>query len=100
MRACPPRTRGQWSAQSIARLHQDRVVARGADAVLGRQVEERHRNIKERLRQMEAQLEEKNKELLWVRVLMGRPRLGQRCGLGGGRRSRLCHRVCVCSPVC
>ena len=63
-------------------------------------MEERHRNIKERLRQMEAQLEEKNKELLWVRVLMGRPRLGQRCGLGGGRGSRLCHRVCVCSPVC
>ena len=62
-------------------MRQDRVVGRGADAVLGRQVEERHRNIKERLRQMEAQLE-KNKELLWVRVLMGRPRLGQRCGLG------------------
>lgn len=56
--------------------------------------------MENRLCQMEAQLEEKNKELLWVRVLMGRPRLGQRCGLGGGRGSRLCHRVCVCSPVC
>ncbi|XP_027391711.1 liprin-alpha-1-like, partial [Bos indicus x Bos taurus] len=73
VRACPPRTRGQWSAQSIARLRQDRVVARGADAVLGRQVEERHRNIKERLRQMEAQLE-KNKELLWVQPLKDQDR--------------------------
>ena len=75
MRACPPRTRGQWSAQSMAHLPplrlqpvccQDRVVASGADTVLGRQMEERHRNIKERLRQMEAQLEEKNKELQCV----------------------------------
>ena len=84
---------------------QDRVVASGADAFLGRQVEERHRNIKERLRQMEAQLEENKKELLWVRVLMGRPRPGQRRGLGGGQfcclcRSGLCRRVCVYSPVC
>ena len=49
---------------------------------------------------MEAQLEENKKELLWVRVLMGRPRPGQRRGLGGGqccflRCSRLCRRVCV-----
>ncbi|XP_027406021.1 liprin-alpha-1-like [Bos indicus x Bos taurus] len=37
-------------------------------------VEERHRNIKERLRQMEAQLEEKNKELLWVQPLKDQDR--------------------------
>ena len=37
---------------------QDRVVASGADTVLGRQAGERHGSIKERLRQMEAQLEE------------------------------------------
>ena len=54
---------------------------------------------------MEAQLEENKKELLWVRVLMGRPRPGQRRGLGGGQfcclcRSGLCRRVCVYSPVC
>lgn len=79
---------------------QDRVVESGADAVLGGQAGESHGSMENRLCQMEAQLEEKNKELLWVRVLMGRPRLGQRCGLGGGRGSRLCHRVCVCSPVC
>ncbi|XP_024844948.2 liprin-alpha-1-like isoform X3 [Bos taurus] len=36
-------------------------------------VEERHRNIKERLRQMEAQLE-KNKELLWVQPLKDQDR--------------------------
>uniref|UniRef100_A0A8C2SEV5 SAM domain-containing protein n=1 Tax=Capra hircus TaxID=9925 RepID=A0A8C2SEV5_CAPHI len=35
----------------------------GTDPVLGRQAEERHGNIEERLRQMEAQLEEKNQEL-------------------------------------
>ncbi|DAA22830.1 TPA: PTPRF interacting protein alpha 1-like [Bos taurus] len=67
----PQRVQG---TASIARLHQDRVVARGADAVLGRQVEERHHNIKERLRQMEAQLEEKNKELLWVQPLKDQDR--------------------------
>ena len=36
---------------------------------------------------MEAQLEENKKELLWVRVLMGRPRPGQRRGLGGAYMS-------------
>ena len=106
---CPPRTRGQWSAQSMARLpplwsqpacHQDRVVASGADAVLGRQVKERQGNIEERLCQMEAQLQEKSKELRWVGVLTGRPRLGRRPGWAGlvllRRRSCLCCRVwCV-----
>ncbi|XP_044796065.2 liprin-alpha-1 [Bubalus bubalis] len=37
-------------------------------------VEERHRNIKERLRQMEAQLEENKKELLWVQPLKDQDR--------------------------
>ncbi|KAG5194840.1 hypothetical protein JEQ12_012129 [Ovis aries] len=70
MQACSPRTRGPWSAQSMARLpplrsqpacHRDRGDASGADAVLGRQAEERQGSIEERLRRMEAQLE--NKEL-------------------------------------
>ena len=83
----PPRTQGQWSAQSIARLpplrsqpacRQDRVVASGAEAVLGQQVGESHGSIEDRLYQMEAQLEEKNKELQRVPVLMGRQRLGGR----------------------
>ena len=68
---CTPRPWGPWSAQSMACLpplpsqpacHQDRVIERGADAVLCRQAGET-RNIDERLRQMEPQLEEKNKEL-------------------------------------
>ena len=67
-------------------------------------MEERHRNIKERLRQMEAQLEENKKELLGVRVLMGRPRPGQRRGLGGASAAFSAAPVsaieCVCSPVC
>ncbi|KAG5194835.1 hypothetical protein JEQ12_012124 [Ovis aries] len=70
MQACSRRTRGPWSAQSMARLpplrsqpacHRDRGDASGADAVLGRQAEERQGSIEERLRRMEAQLE--NKEL-------------------------------------
>ncbi|OWK17519.1 hypothetical protein Celaphus_00013147 [Cervus elaphus hippelaphus] len=56
----------------------DGVAASGTDAVLGRQAEERHGNIEERLRQMEAQLEEKNQELQRVRVPAGRTRLGCR----------------------
>ena len=56
-RVCPPRTRGQWSTQSMARLpplqsqpacRQDRVVASGADAVLGRQAGERPSSMEER----------------------------------------------------
>ena len=39
----------------------------------------------DRLRQMEAQLEEKNKELQRVPVLTGRRRLGRRRGLGALR---------------
>ena len=101
MQACPPRTWGQWPAQSMARLlplqsqptcRQDRVTVSGADAVLGRQAEERHGNIEERLRQMEAQLEEKNQELQRVRVPAGSPRLG--------RRPSLPSSVCVCGPIC
>ncbi|KAI4559229.1 hypothetical protein MJG53_017755 [Ovis ammon polii x Ovis aries] len=70
MQACSRRTRGPWSAQSMARLpplrsqpasHRDRGDASGADAVLGGQAEERQGSIEERLRRMEAQLE--NKEL-------------------------------------
>ena len=87
MRACPPRTQGPWFAQSMARLpplrsqpacRQDRVVASGAEAVLAQQVGESHGSIEDRLYQMEAQLEEKNKELQRVPVLMGRQRLGGR----------------------
>ena len=87
MWACPLKTQGPWSAQSMARLpplwsqpacHQDRVVASGAEAVLGQQVGESHGSIEDRLYQMEAQLEEKNKELQRVPVLMGRQRLGGR----------------------
>ena len=87
MRACPPRAQGPWSTQSMAHLppvqsqptcRQDRVVASGADAVLGQQVGESHGSIEDRLYQMEAQLEEKNKELQRVPVLMGRQRLGGR----------------------
>ena len=73
---CPPRSRGQWSAQSMARLpplwpqpacHQDRVGASGADAV-GLQAGERQSSIEERERQIETQLEEKSEELPWVPV--------------------------------
>ena len=39
---------------------------------------ESHGSIDDRLYQMEAQLEEKNKELQRVPVLMGRQRLGRR----------------------
>ncbi|KAI4531376.1 hypothetical protein MG293_017890 [Ovis ammon polii] len=76
MQACSPRTRGPWSAQSMARLpplrsqpacRRDRGDASGADAVLGRQAEERQGSIEERLRRMEAQLE--NKELPQVQAL-------------------------------
>ena len=72
-----PRTQGQWSAQSMARLPplrsqpvclQDRVVVSGAEAVLGRQGGERHSSIEERELQIEAPLEEKSKELPWVPV--------------------------------
>ena len=63
---------------------QDMVVASGADAVLGRRAGERQGSIEDRLRQMEAQLEE-NKELQRVPVLTGRRRLGGRRGLGGGQ---------------
>ena len=91
MRACPPRTQGLWFAQSMACLPplrsqpaccQDSVVVRGAHAVLGRQAGERHSSIEDRLHQMEAQLEEKNKELQRVPVLTGRWHLGGRRGLG------------------
>ncbi|KAI4531372.1 hypothetical protein MG293_017886 [Ovis ammon polii] len=47
--------------------HRDRGDASGADAVLGRQAEERQGSIEERLRRMEAQLE--NKELPQVQAL-------------------------------
>ena len=85
---------GPWSAQSMAHLpplqsqpvcRQDRVVANGADAVFGRQAAERHSSIKDRLRQMEAQLEEENKELQRVPMLTGRRPLGGRRGLGRGQ---------------
>ena len=110
-----PANQGPWSAQSTARLLplpsqwaccQDRVVASGADAVLCRQAGEGHGNIQERLRQMEAQLEEKNKELQRVHVLTGRWRLGGRRGLGGGQRClsppflSLPPSVCMCGPIC
>ena len=71
MRACPPRTWGRWSTQSMVCLpplrsqpacRQDRVVESGADAVLGGQAGESHGSMENRLCQMEAQLEE-NKEL-------------------------------------
>ena len=106
---------GPWSAQSMACLPplrsqpaccQDRVIVRGADAVLGRQVGERHGSIEERLRKMEAQLEEKNKELQQVCVLTGRPRLSGRHSLCGGQRClspplpSLPPSVCVCGPIC
>ena len=73
---------------------QDRVVASGADAVLGRRAGESQGSIEDRLRQMEAQLEE-NKELQRVPVLTGRRPLG---GASAAflRRSRLC----VCGPIC
>ena len=115
MRACPPRPRGPWSTWSMVRLpplrsqpacHQDRVVESGADAVLGRQVEESHGSIENRLCQMEAQLEEKNKELQRVPVLTGRQRLGRRHGLGRGQRClspplpSLPSSVCMGGPIC
>ncbi|MXQ98468.1 hypothetical protein E5288_WYG009455 [Bos mutus] len=54
----------QWDIRkSQPACRQDRVVASGADAVLGRQAGESHGSIENRLCQMEAQLEEKNKEL-------------------------------------
>ena len=83
-----------------------RVVASGADAVLGRQEGESHGSIENRLCQMEAQLEEKNKELQRVPVLTGRRCLGRRHGLGGGQRClspllpSLPPSVCMCGPIC
>ena len=62
--------------------------------------------MEDRLRQMEAQLEEKNKELQRVPVLTGRQRLGRRCGLGGGQHClspplpSLASSVCLCGPIC
>ena len=114
MRACPRRTQGTWFAQSMARLPplrsqpaccQDRVVVSGADAVLGDR-RERHSSIEDRLRQMEAQLEAKNKELQRVPVLTGRRRLGRRHGLGRGQHClsppvpSLASSVCLCGPIC
>ena len=110
MRACPLQTQGPWSAQSMARLPplrsqpaccQDRVLASGADAVLCQQAGEKHNSTEARLCQMEAQLEEKNKELQRVHLLTGRQCLGRRHSLGGAsaaflHHSRLCHRVCAC----
>ena len=55
---------------------------------------------------MEAQLEEKNKELQQVCVLTGRPRLGGRRSLDGGqcclspRLPSLLSSVCMCGPIC
>ena len=113
MQACSRRTRGPWSAQSLARLPplrsqpaclRDRGDASGADAVLRRQAEERQGSIEERLRRMEAQLE--NKELQQVRVLPGRQRLRGRRGLGGDQRCLSPPppspppSVCVCVPIC
>ena len=115
MRACPPRTQGPWFAQSMARLpplqsqpacRQDRVVVSGADAVFGRQTEERHGSMEDRLCQMEAQLEEENKELQRVPVLTGKWRLGGRRSLGRGQRClslllpSLPPSVCMCGPIC
>ena len=114
MRACTPQPRGPWSTQSVVRLpplrsqpacRQDRVVESGTDAVLGRQVEESHDSIENRLCQMEAQLEE-NKELQRVPVLTGRQRLGRRHGLGRGQRClspplpSLPSSVCMGGPIC
>ena len=49
---------------------------------------------------MEAQLEENKKELLWVRVLMGRPRPGQRRGLGGASAAFSAAPVSAIECVC
>lgn len=49
-----------------------RGLAGGTDPGLCRQAEERHGNIEERLRQMEAQLEEKSQELQRVRAQAAR----------------------------
>lgn len=81
-----------------AHVPSGRGAASGTDPVLGRQAEERHGNIEERLRQMEAQLEEKNQELQRVRVLAGRLRLG-RHHLSLPLPS-LPSSVCVCGPIC
>ncbi|KAI4559232.1 hypothetical protein MJG53_017758 [Ovis ammon polii x Ovis aries] len=92
MQACSRRTRGPWSAQSMARLPplrsqpaclRDRGDASGADAVLGRQAEERQGSIEERLRRMEAQLE--NKELPQVTPLGQRPGPQVPCGRPASR---------------
>ena len=67
---------------------------------------ERHSSIEDRLRQMEAQLEAKNKELQRVPVLTGRRHLGRRRGLGGGQHClspplpSLASSVCLCGPIC
>ena len=114
MRACPSRTWGPWSTQSMVCLpplrsqpacRQDRVIESGADAVLGGQAGESRGSMENRLCQMEAQLEE-NKELQRVPVLTGRRRLGGRRGLGGGQRClspplpSLPPSVCLCGPIC
>ena len=67
---------------------------------------ERHSSIEDRLRQMEAQLEAKNKELQRVPVLTGKLCLGRRHGVGGGQRClspplpSLLLSVCLCGPIC
>ena len=88
-----PANPGPWSAQSMAHLpplqsqpvcRQDRVVANGADAVFGRQAAERHSSIEDRLRQMEAQLEEENKELQRGAYADGEAAPGRETRLGQG----------------
>ena len=111
----PPGNPGPWSAQSMDHLRplqsqpvcsEDRVVENGADAVFGRQTEERHGSMEDRLCQMEAQLEEENKELQRVPVLTGKWRLGGRRSLGRGQRClslllpSLPPSMCVCGPIC
>lgn len=61
------------------------------------QAEERHGNIEERLRQMEAQLEEKNQEL--QRVWMGLS-LPLRWDMGHCRLGLLCHSSLLPSGFC
>ena len=76
------------------------------DAVLGRQAGQSHGSIEDRLRQMEAQMEEKIKELQRVPVLTGKLCLGRRHDLGGGQRClspplpSLLLSVCLCGPIC
>ncbi|MXQ80150.1 hypothetical protein E5288_WYG013642 [Bos mutus] len=85
-----------WRAETLPKVEAELAQRVAALSKAG----EKHNSTEARLCQMEAQLEEKNKELQRVHLLTGRQCLGRRHSLGGAsaaflHHSRLCHRVCA-----